>query len=289
MGFRILHLSDPHVTASGFDAFGVDAIASLDRILHDTQQVRDVDLVLVTGDIADDGSVEGCLAVRERVGEFAAQRGVPHIYTTGNHDDRTAFARAFGSGHLAAAGDDTASRVLAGPERAGVSIVAGVRIVTLDSLMPGHVEGHLSTLQLAWLADVLAEPAPAGTVIAFHHPPIHVHTSGFVVASGLQNAADLSEVVAGTDVRAILCGHYHLQLSGSLAGIPVWVTPGVVTRIDLTAPQHLLRGVKGASATVVDLGGPFSPVFHVLHARDPEAGQEVYLLDTSEPPSDDRG
>jgi hypothetical protein len=59
----------------------------------------------------------------------------------------------------------------------------------------------------------------------------------------------------------------------------VWVTPGVVTRIDLTAPPHLERAVKGAGATVVDLAGPYSPMFHTLQARDPEAGTQVYLVE----------
>lgn len=43
----------------------------------------------------------------------------------------------------------------------------------------------------------------------------------------------------------------------------------------------VMRAVKGASATVIDLGGPFSPAFHVIHARDPEAGEQVYLVDPS--------
>lgn len=37
--------------------------------------------------------------------------------------------------------------------------------------------------------------------------------------------------------------------------------------------------MRGAAATVVDLGGPHSPLFHVLHARDPHAGEQVYLAD----------
>jgi len=53
----------------------------------------------------------------------------------------------------------------------------------------------------------------------------------------------------------------------------------VVTRIDLTAPTRVVRAVHGASATVVDLGGPFSPSFHLLQARDPQVGEEVYVVD----------
>jgi hypothetical protein len=97
--------------------------------------------------------------------------------------------------------------------------------------------------------------------------------------SGLRNRDALRDAIDGSDVIAVLCGHFHAQLYGQLGGAGVWVTPGVVTRVDLTGPTHLLRAVKGASASVVDLGGPFSPAFHVLHARDPEAGQQVYLID----------
>lgn len=75
--------------------------------------------------------------------------------------------------------------------------------------------------------------------------------------------------------------HVHAQIAGSLAGVPVWVTPGVVTRIDLTASPALVRAVRGAAATVVDLAGPQSLLFHVLHARDPRAGKQVYSADAT--------
>ena len=279
MSHRVLHLSDTHLTATGFDEDGVDATASLKRILFDARHLEGLDVVLVSGDIADDGSAAGYAAVREIVGDFAAERGIPHIYAMGNHDDRTAFTDVLGTGHLSASGTDTGLGWAGGRERAAVSDVAGLRIITLDSLVPGFAHGLISRAQLQWLAQTLAEPAPSGSVITFHHPPIHVPSSAFVTTSGLQNPGELADVVAGSDVQAILCGHYHVQLTGHLRAVPVWVTPGVVTRIDLTAPPHLVRAVRGASATVADLGGPFSPSFHVIHARDPEVGQQVYLVD----------
>jgi len=67
-----------------------------------------------------------------------------------------------------------------------------------------------------------------------------------------------------------------------LGSVPVWVTPGVVTRIDLTATPGTERAVKGASASLVDLGGPHSTVFHTLHARDPHLGQTAYEADAME-------
>src|SRR4051794_6891522 len=103
---RILHLSDPHLTGNGVDEDGVDAAASLEAILRDARWVPDIDVVVVSGDIADDGSVAGYEQVRRRVAAFAAERGVPHVYATGNHDTREGFAQVLGSGHLGADGED---------------------------------------------------------------------------------------------------------------------------------------------------------------------------------------
>ncbi|SDC85158.1 metallophosphoesterase [Nocardioides lianchengensis] len=277
MGHRILHLSDTHVSATGPDEDGVDALRALDGLLADLRDVAGIDLVLVTGDVADDGSEAGCSVVRERVGAFAAERGVPHVYTTGNHDDRTAFTAALGSGHLSPDGRDLAAR--SGPGCAAVSEVDGLRVVTLDSLVPGSVHGQLDDDQLTWVDDVLAAPAPGGTVVALHHPPIHVPGVPTMAAVALQQPERLAAVLAGRDVHAVLCGHFHHQLSGTLGDVPVWVTPGVVTRIDLTAPPPLVRAVLGAGASVIDLDGPASPVCHVLHARDQRAGEQVYVYD----------
>ncbi|MBM0279745.1 metallophosphoesterase [Micromonospora tarensis] len=272
---RILHLSDTHLRHPD-----VDAAAALARILYDVRFLPELDLVVVSGDIADDGSVDGCVDVREQVGRFCAERGVPHVYCTGNHDTRAAFAAALGSGHLAADGTDIGTPMTGGSgQRAAVSVVAGLRVITLDSLVPGQVHGQLDPAQLAWLRDVLAESAVAGSVLVLHHPPIAVSTSPILGSVNLRNADELAEAVQGTDVRAILCGHFHMQLSGLLRGVPVWVTPGVVTRIDFTSRPGWERAVLGAGATVVDLGGPATPLFHVVHARDPRAGEQVYLVD----------
>lgn len=281
---RILHLSDPHLTGSGIDEDGVGAAAALDRILFDARFVADLDLVVVSGDIADDGSAEGCAAVLGRVGAFAAERGIPHIYSTGNHDTRDGFAAVLGSGHRGPDGTDVGRLLDQTPgsgstgERAAVSEVSGLRVITLDSLVPGSVHGVISAAQLTWLRTILTQQAPAGTIVVLHHPPI-VLESPPTRSVVLQNCDDLGQVLAGTDVRVVLCGHLHLQLSGTLYGVPVWATPGIVTRIDTTAPPHQLRAVKGAGASVIDLGGPFSPMIHTLQARDPQAGTEVYVVD----------
>ncbi|MET9388067.1 metallophosphoesterase [Streptomyces sp. NPDC002928] len=276
---RILHLSDTHLDrADAPNKRGVNATASLRLMLDELRHLPGLDAVVVTGDLADDGSTEAYTAVRALIGEYVRARNIPVLYTTGNHDERQAFTKVLGSGHLEADGADRAELSFESPERAAVSTVGGWRFVTLDSLVPGKVYGRLSAPQLDWLREVLSAPAERGTVLAFHHPPFALDISATQRVFGLRDPDELAAAVRGSDVRVILTGHYHLQLFGLLESVPVWVTPGVVNRIDLTVALGGERAVRGASASLVELGGPASPMFHTFHARDPRAHETVYEI-----------
>lgn len=273
---RIVQLSDTHVERTDApNRNGVNATDSLRLMLAELRHLRDVDAIVVTGDIADAGDVEAYTAVRELVGEFARPLQAPVFYTTGNHDEREAFGKVLGSGHA----EPEAVLETDAAERAAVSTVGGYRFVTLDSLVPGKVYGRIGAAQLDWLREVLRTPAEHGTVLAFHHPPISLGLSVTQPVFGLLDAEELAAAIRGSDVRVVLTGHYHLQLFGMLGSVPVWVTPGVVNRIDLTTPYGTERAVRGASASLVELGGPASPMFHTFHARDPRAHETVYQLD----------
>ncbi|WP_405871640.1 MULTISPECIES: metallophosphoesterase [unclassified Streptomyces] len=279
---RILQLSDTHLERTDApNRHGVNATDSLRLMLAQLRHQRGVDAIVVTGDIANDGAVEAYTTARGLLGEFALSLDAPVFYTTGNHDEREAFGKVLGSGHVAVDGTERAEAVIESPagERAAVSTVDGWRFVTLDSLVPGKVHGWLGAEQLAWLRGVLATPAPKGTVLALHHPPIALDVETQRVF-GLRNPSALAEVVRGSDVRVVLTGHFHVQLFGLLEAIPVWVTPGVVNRIDLTTPPGTERAVRGASASLVELGdGTAGPMFHTFHARDPRAHETVYEID----------
>ncbi|MFE2888463.1 metallophosphoesterase family protein [Streptomyces graminifolii] len=275
---RILHLSDTHLERTDApNRHGINATDSLRLMLGELRHQRGVDAVVVTGDIANDGAVEAYAAVKELVGGFARlMGGVPVFYTTGNHDEREAFGKVLGSGHAA---PDAVFPAEFGC--AAVSTVGGYRFITLDSLVPGEVYGQLSAAQLDWLGEELRTPAEHGTVLAFHHPPISLD-SPMQRAFGLTNPGELADAIRGTDIRVVLTGHFHLQLFGFLEATPVWVTPGIVNRIDLTTAYGTERAVRGASASLVELGGETGPMFHTFHARDPRAHETVYQLDAEQ-------
>ncbi|MGL5852903.1 MAG: metallophosphoesterase, partial [Phycicoccus sp.] len=105
---RFLHVSDLHLNDQRETRHGVDADRSLDLVLAACAQIPGLDGIIVTGDIADDGSVAAYHRAYARLLRFAATHGVPLHCAVGNHDDRETFGRVFGSGHLDHLGVDRA-------------------------------------------------------------------------------------------------------------------------------------------------------------------------------------
>lgn len=281
MPTRLLHLSDLHLSASGDADEGVDADLSLALVLEACAHLDDLAAVVVTGDIADDGSTLAYERARAALLSFARDRGAHLVMSTGNHDDRSSFSEVLGHGHFRPDGRASGQ---AGPTGrvCGTSTVGGLRIVTLDSLVPGKWFGRLDAAQRDWLHGLLdAEPA-LPTVIAFHHPPITLDVE-IQRRVRLEDGDDLAAVLRRGNPVAVLCGHFHQQIAGQLAGVPTWVTPGVYTRIDhLTGPAGRERATAGGGATLVDLTTPSSPTFTTLAADDPNLGAEVYVTSLAE-------
>jgi len=233
----LLHLSDTHLIAGEERLYGaVDADARLRELLERIESARIAPSALVvTGDLVDAGEPAAYRKLRALLGPFAARLGCEVVWVMGNHDDRAAMRR-----HLLA---EPAS----GEPLDRVHLVDGLRIVALDTSVPGHHYGEVTGAQLAWLAGVLDVPAPFGTVLAIHHPPLPT-VADLAVTVELREQHRLAEVLTGTDVRAILAGHLHYSAFGTFAGIPVSVASSTCYTQDLAFEQHATRGRDAAQA-----------------------------------------
>ena len=78
-------------------------------------------------------------------------------------------------------------------------------MITLDSSVPGHHYGEITDGQLDWLRAELAVPAPDGTILALHQPPVPC-IQDLAVLVELRDQSRLADVLRGSDVRAILAG-----------------------------------------------------------------------------------
>ncbi|WP_225217020.1 metallophosphoesterase family protein [Arthrobacter pullicola] len=252
-GYTLIHLTDTHLHQPDELLFGaLDTWARTAEALRAAARYRP-DAVVVTGDIADSGG-DIYAAASGLFARAGRELGCPVIVLPGNHD--VPGTRAW------AAEEFTGSRTDAGPGPGNdVHFVGGLRLITLDSDDPGQPAGRLTGEQLHWLDTVLAEPAPDGTVLALHHPPVDSllpQLSG----RGLARPAELAGVLSGTDVRAVLCGHYHHAVSGRLGAVPVWAGPAVSYGQDLSAPPETVQGLDSSWLSVIRLGekGSFSAV-----------------------------
>ena len=238
----IVHISDTHFLAGGALLYGsVGTDENLRQALGQLERsgIRPEALVF-TGDLADLGEPDAYRRLRAIVEPAAARLGAEVIWVMGNHDERLQFSSGLFDIEATEAPQDR------------VHDLGGLRIISLDTTVPGFHHGELTDAQLDWLADVLAVPAPHGTIIAVHHPPVPTPLLWAMEMLELEAQDRFAAVVAGTDVRAILGGHLHFSTHSTFAGVPVSVAAATCYTLALTEKDRLLSGVdSGQSFNIV--------------------------------------
>jgi 3',5'-cyclic-AMP phosphodiesterase len=228
----LAHISDLHIGKDRGDGGARALRRARDVVEWLNRMDGDLDGVLVTGDLADNGLPEEYEVVQEVLGALR----FPVATCPGNHDDRAAFAGQ----------TSPVNRV---------HRVDGYTVAMADSSIPGRNEGYLDDETVAWLDDVLADGEPA--LVCFHHPPV-VLGIPFVDGIRMQEAERLAAVVERHDnVVAVLCGHAHTGAVSTFAGRPLVVAPGVVSTAVLPF----------VSDELVSYEPPPSVAFHVLDDR----------------------
>ena len=233
----LIHVSDPHFLAGGARLGGrYDVEANFARTLAAIRAVHpNPAAIVITGDLADLGEPEAYRRLRAAVEPVAAELGAPVVWVAGNHDERPALRR------------DLLDLDPTDEPVTGVWDLDGLRVVALDTSVPGWHHGDLDAAQLGWLRDVLAEPAPHGTLLAMHHPPLPSHVPLFDILE-LRHQDELADIVRGSDVRGILAGHLHYSSHGMFAGVPVSVSSATCYTMNVARPAADVNGMDAAQA-----------------------------------------
>ena len=232
----VAHLSDPHLLADTLQYGVIDTLANLRAMLERVAACDPPPQALVfTGDLADLAEPAAYELLRSVVDPVAEALGAEVVWCMGNHDEREPFA----AGLFGEPGDRQQDRV---------HDVGGLRIIALDSSVPGYHHGELTDAQLAWLRAELATPAEHGTLLALHHPPIPVPMLRAAELIELHDQHRLAEAIAGTDVRGILGGHFHFTSWSTFAGVPVSVASASCYTSDPAPTERLISGVDAHQA-----------------------------------------
>lgn len=233
----LIHVSDPHFLADGVSLAGrYDVEASFARTLEKIREVHPrPSAIVITGDLADLGEPDAYRRLRAAVEPVADELGTRIVWVAGNHDERPALR----AGLL--------DREPTEDPITGVWDLAGLRLIALDTSVPGWHHGDLDPAQLAWLSELLEEPAPHGTLLAMHHPPLPSHLPLFDILE-LRHQDELAEIVRGSDVRGILAGHLHYSSHGVFAGVPVSVASATCYTMNVARPAARVNGMDAAQA-----------------------------------------
>lgn len=224
--FHLVQLSDVHIGASW--APGDPLARFRSSVAAIRRHPSPPDAVVVSGDLADHGAPDEYALIKE---ELASLRVPVHVIP-GNHDDRRGLRSCFR---------------LPGEDEAPVYYTADagpMRLVLLDSTIPGEDGGDLGPEQFAWLRATLAAAPERPTLLVMHHPPLLTGVGGWD-RTGLAEAArlELERLVAQhSQVHAILAGHHHWTTSVAVAGSMAFIAPStyVQTRPDPAADRVMI-------------------------------------------------
>lgn len=202
---KIIQVTDIHLTAPGGTVLGLDPLARLDACIADINRNHaDADLVVLSGDLANDGERDAYVALRQSLTALTP----PHRLMLGNHDDRGLFREVFPEADVAD-----------GFVQTTVDTADG-RLILLDTLDAGRVEGRLCSERLSWFDRRLGEAQGRPVFVFMHHPPFRLHMP---VLDAIRLAEpDLLHAVMAKhgNVRHIFAGHVHRLASGVWRSIP---------------------------------------------------------------------
>jgi 3',5'-cyclic-AMP phosphodiesterase len=217
----IAQISDMHVTAEGRLAYRrVDTAGHLERaVRHLLALSPRPDAVLATGDLVDAAAPDEYARLRA----LLAPLPMPVYLVPGNHDDRAALAAAF---------PDHRYLPRTGFQHYVVDDYA-VRLVVLDTVVPGEGGGMMCDARLSWLDARLREAPARPTMVVMHHPPFRTGIA-FMDSLGLANADGLAAVIERhPQVERIVCGHLHRPIQRRWAGTVVQTAPSTAHQVDL--------------------------------------------------------
>lgn len=206
---RVVQLSDCHLFAdTEGKLLGLNTQFSLDRVLDLIRAEQpNIDLMLATGDLAQDASFEAYKRLNDALDTF----DTPCYWLEGNHDKPAPML-------------DVLSERLDKMSPCVID-VGNWTIVMLDSTIPGDVPGELYDDDIAFLDCSLKSAKGEHVLVCLHHHPIPMGCKWLdtqVVASAGRFFDTIDQYPS---VRAVIWGHVHQEYAGERNGVKLYSVP----------------------------------------------------------------
>ena len=216
----LVQLTDTHLLAEPESVMcQVNTDASLRAVLDLVRaNGHRPDLLLATGDLAQDGSP----AAYRRLRALLEQTDWPVRCLPGNHDDPHALRHALG--------------LWTQP----VTDIGAWRIILLDSSVPGSNGGHIDDTQFDLLERAAALAGDRHILVALHHNPVHMD-SKWQDDMMVDNAQALFQQLASLPrTRVLLWGHVHQAFDRRRHHLRMLATPSTCFQFAIRDGRHVL-------------------------------------------------
>lgn len=192
---RIVHISDIHLTENGHEIWGVNTLGHFLSAIKKLKSLDGIDCIVVSGDLADDGSKWAY----EYLNETFAEIGIPTFCCPGNHDNLNAFYQNYKSSYY---------------KTCETFEVEGWTFIMLNSAVTGMSRGFIDLKSLSDQLKLTHKPV----TIILHHPPIE--QEGWLNRKLLENRNEFNDLIFRTkNVKLVLYGHTHYHTNNVVNGI----------------------------------------------------------------------
>jgi 3',5'-cyclic-AMP phosphodiesterase len=259
--FRVGQLSDTHFLEPGLEpegGHGYDTLEAFEAVLEHLRRHDQLDLIVVTGDIADHGRPEQY----EMAAAAFARLPAPVVVCPGNHDFDDPFRNGFAAYAIDVPletdhgiwsfvyADSNAGAMLAGDDGRPVDPPGNDRL---------HRNGSLGVAESERLRTALDRANGDHLFVWLHHPP----AADVPISFDAEYTAEWEAVIeSGPRVRGVGAGHTHVPSSYRFADRQVFVSPSLKNNFDIDASTWLPPGYRT----------------YEFHA-DGEVTSEVHLVD----------
>lgn len=219
---NIAHISDLHITGVNFvEEWGENLIKILNKIMPD--------IVVITGDLTDDGYIHEYEIVKKYVDRIKSRK----IIVPGNHDARNKgyeiFEETFGTRYPFYENEKIA-------------------ILGIDSSEPDVDDGHIGRENYPLVEEKLKEKNKI-KILALHHHLIPIPGTGRERNIPI-DAGDVLELCSQLKINFVLSGHKHLPWIWKLENT-FYITAG-------TACSRRLKGKSYPSFNIIEMDGKIS-------------------------------
>lgn len=210
---KIIQITDLHLLANKEEEIGgVYPYSTLKQVVSMVNRVKDIDCVIVTGDIAHHSEYEAYLHANELLSTIDS----PVYWLQGNHD----FAQVM---------LQVANRVKIKHDKSFV--IKETKFIMLQTVLRDEVDltknrgrGLLFDYEFSFLKRELEEDNFKQAVIALHHPPLLTNT--WIDRRGLVNREEFLSIIENyPKVCLVLYGHQHLAQHTIIKGINYITAP----------------------------------------------------------------